>query len=77
MPGYARACRRLCNGRVLLSKFTVLWSAVVLVLFMLFDIVKVCLCCRSRGIASNVTYLMCICFVSVYIIMKESSMNIL
>ena len=62
----------VCNGGVLLSRFTVLRSAVVLVLLMLFDIVKL-----SLLAVAAVMYLMCICFVSAYRIVKESSIIVI
>ena len=61
----------VCNGGVSLSRFTAIRSAVVLVLLMLFDIVKLSL--LAVAAIMLLKYLMCICFVSAYHIMKESS----
>ena len=64
-----------CNGGVLLSRFTAVRSAVVLVLLMLFDIVKLSL--LAVAAVMLLKYLMCICFVSTYSIMKESSIIVI
>ena len=67
----------VCNGGVLLSRSTVLRSAVVLILLMLFDIVKLSLLAVSLSAVVLLKYLMCICFVSAYRIMKESSIIVI
>ena len=61
----------VCNGGVSLSRFTAVRSAVVLVLLMLFDIVKLSL--LAVAAVMLLKYSMCIWFVSAYRIMKESS----
>ena len=60
---------------MLLSRFTAVRFAVVLVLLMLFDIVKLSL--LAVAAVMLLKYLMCIYFVSAYRIVKESSIIVI